>query len=193
MDVAITGSSGLIGSALADALHARGDRVIPVARGAGLGLRWDPDAGTIDAAGFEGVDAVVHLAGAGIGDKKWTPERKRRILESRIAGHRPARAHPRRPATASHRCWCRAPRSGTTATGATRGSPSECARPPDDFLAEVCQAWEAATAPAAEAGIRAVHLRTGIVLAAQGGVLGRLLLAVQARASADGSGSGAST
>src|SRR5262245_58423342 len=92
MRAAVTGSSGLIGSALVHTLRAEGHEPIPVLRrGNGGGapsaaLHWDPDAGTIDADGFEGLDAVVHLAGAGIGDKKWTPERKQLILESRTRG-----------------------------------------------------------------------------------------------------------
>ena len=90
MDVAVTGSSGLIGTALSRVLEAAGHTVVRVVRrpvgSAETALRWDPDAGTIDAAGLEGVAAVVHLAGAGIGDRRWTPERKREILESRTKG-----------------------------------------------------------------------------------------------------------
>ena len=138
-------------------------------------MRWDPDAGTIDAAGLEGVDAVVHLAGAGIGDKKWTPARKQLILESRTAGHRPARPHAGRAAAARRRCSSRARRWATTATAATRCSPRP-RRPATTSRRRSCVAWEAATAPAAEAGIRVVHLRTGIVLAAHGGALQRMLL-----------------
>src|SRR5262245_29155637 len=90
MRIAVTGSTGLIGSALVTKLRAEGHEPRPVLRpggsagpDAGEVLHWDPAAGTIDAAGFEGLDAVVHLAGAGIGDKKWSPERKAIILESR--------------------------------------------------------------------------------------------------------------
>src|SRR5439155_20083565 len=89
MDVAVTGSHGLIGSALMPRLRADGHRVVRLVRGEPEGsddVRWDPAAATIDAAGLEGVDAVVHLAGAGIGDKKWTPQRKQLILESRTQG-----------------------------------------------------------------------------------------------------------
>src|SRR5580765_2049901 len=91
MDVAVTGSHGLIGSALLPRLRADGHRVVRLVRGTPEGsddVRWDPAAGTIDAGGLDGVDAVVHLAGAGIGDKKWTPARKRLILESRAQGTR---------------------------------------------------------------------------------------------------------
>ena len=86
MDVAITGASGLIGSALADALRGRGDRVVTVGRGSDADARWDPMAGTIDGDALEGVDAVVHLAGESLGERKWTPEQKERILESRVRG-----------------------------------------------------------------------------------------------------------
>ena len=89
MDVVVTGASGFIGSALVPALEADGHRVARLLRdgnGDGDTLRWDPVAGRIDAAGMEGVDAVVHLAGAGIGDKRWTEDRKREIRESRTKG-----------------------------------------------------------------------------------------------------------
>src|SRR5438874_5587316 len=89
MDVVVSGSHGLIGSALMPRLRADGHRVVRLVRGTPEGsddVAWDPEAGTIDAAGLEGADAVVHLAGAGIGDKKWTPARKRLILESRTRG-----------------------------------------------------------------------------------------------------------
>src|SRR3954454_10709615 len=90
MDVAITGATGLIGTALTRQLEAAGHTVIalvrrPVERRESA-VRWDPDRGTIDAASLEGLGAVVHLAGAGIGDKRWTAERKRLILESRTRG-----------------------------------------------------------------------------------------------------------
>jgi len=137
-------------------------------------VRWDPDAGTIDAAALEGVDAAVHLAGAGIGDKRWTEERKRLILESRTRGTdllaRTLAGLERRPAVLL---------SGS-AVGyyGDRGSEdlTERSGPGDDFPARVCIAWEQATAPAEDAGIRVAHLRTGIVLAAHGGALGRMLV-----------------
>jgi uncharacterized protein (TIGR01777 family) len=177
MDVAVTGSHGLIGTALLPRLRAEGHRVVRLVRGAPEGsddVRWDPAAGTIDAASLEGVDAVVHLAGAGIGDKKWTPARKQLILESRTQGTgllaRTLADLDRPP---------RVLLSGS-AVGyyGNRGAEelSEESSPGTDFAAEVCRAWEAATAPAEAAGIRVVQLRTGIVLARQGGVLGRLLL-----------------
>ena len=176
MDVLVTGSHGLIGSALIPRLRADGHRVARLVRGAPEGgddVRWDPAAGTIDAAGLEGIDAVVHLAGAGIGDKKWTDDRKQLILESRTRGTsllaRTLAGLDRKPSVLL---------SGS-AIGIygnrgdeelTEGSPLG-----SGFTADVCTAWEAATSPAGEAGIRVVHLRTGVVLSSHGGALGRML------------------
>jgi uncharacterized protein (TIGR01777 family) len=176
VDVLVTGSHGLIGSALIPRLRADGHRVARLVRGAPEGgddVRWDPHAGTIDVVGLEGIDAVVHLAGAGIGDKKWTDDRKQLILRSRTTGTlllaRALARLDRKPSVLL---------SGS-AIGIygnrgdeelTEGSPLG-----SGFTAEVCTAWEAATAAAEKAGIRVVHLRTGIVLSAHGGALGRML------------------
>ncbi len=177
MDVLVTGSHGLIGSALIPRLRAHGHRVVRLVRDAPEGaddVRWDPDAGAIDAAGLEGVDAVVHLAGAGIGDKKWTPQRKQLILESRTRGTgllARTLAGLQRPPTVL------VSGSAVGYYGDRGAEPlTEESGPGDDFPAQVCVAWEAATAPAAEAGIRVVTIRTGVVLAAHGGVLHRMLL-----------------
>lgn len=178
MQIAVTGSSGLIGTALIAELDRRGDRAIPVlrpgSREAGESLRWDPPAGMIDAAGFEGIDAVVHLAGTGIGDKRWTPDQKRSIVESRT-----------KPTTLLAETLAGLSRPPTVLVSGSaigwygnRGPEvlSESSPPPEhpDFGADVCRQWEAATAPAEAAGIRTVHLRTGIVLAGHGGVLPRM-------------------
>jgi uncharacterized protein (TIGR01777 family) len=177
MEIAITGSSGLIGTALAAALRAGGHRVRPVVRRPSpdpAAVAWDPAAGTIDAAGLDGVDAVVHLAGVGIGDKRWNDAHKAAVLESRTAGTgllaRTLAGLDRPPAVLV---------SGS-AIGyyGDRGDEvlTELSAPGDDFLAGVVQAWEAAAQPAVDAGIRTVFLRTGIVLAARGGALPRLAL-----------------
>lgn len=176
MDIAITGSSGLIGRALAASLRDEGHRVLPVVRSAGAdtdAVRWDPAAGTIDAAGLEGLDAVVHLAGEGIAAGPWTAKQRERIHTSRSQGTSLlARTlagldHP--PATLV----------SASAIGyyGDRGDEilSEDAAPGHDFLADICTAWEAATAPAADAGIRVAHVRTGIVLDATGGALAKQL------------------
>ncbi|HEX6312110.1 MAG TPA: TIGR01777 family oxidoreductase [Acidimicrobiia bacterium] len=176
MDVAITGASGLIGTALAPALARDGHRVVRVVRRDPAGadeIGWDPAAGKIDAAGLEGVDAVVHLAGVGIGDKKWTPERKREILESRTQG---TSLIADTLANLERKPGVLVSASGVDYYGAhgdeelTEDSPAGTG-----FLAEVCVAWEAATAPAEQGGIRVVRLRTGPVLSADGGVLKRML------------------
>ena len=175
MKVAITGSNGLIGSALVAALEARGDTVLRVVRGDGDGIRWDPERGTIEASALEGVDAVVHLAGEGIGEKRWTTEQKQKILDSRVKGTTliatTIAGLERRPSvfvSASAIGWYG--NRGDEVLTEESGPPS-----PDEFLAQVCREWEAATAPAEAAGIRTVHLRTGIVLSASGGALGRML------------------
>jgi uncharacterized protein len=177
VDVCLTGSHGLIGTALIPRLRSDGHRVLRLVRGAPEGgddVRWDPDAGTIDAAGLEGVDAFVHLAGAGIGDKKWTAARKQLVLESRTRGTgllaRTLAALDRKPSVLV----------SASAIGyyGNRGDEvlAEDASPGDDFGAQVCVAWEDATNPAADAGIRVVRMRTGLVLAKGGGVLQRMLL-----------------
>jgi len=175
MDVAISGSSGLIGTALAAALTDAGHRPVRLVRRAPSGdeIRWDPDDGTIDAPSLEGIGAVVHLAGAGIGDHRWTDEYKLEILRSRtkstvlLSG---ALAELAKPPTVLV--------SGS-AIGfyGDRGDEllDETSPAGTGFLPEVCVAWEAATVAAEEAGIRVAHIRTGIVLSGQGGALKKQL------------------
>ena len=168
---------------LSASLRADGHRVLRLTRGGVTGddtIGWDPDAGRIDAPALEGVDAVVHLAGEGIGEQRWTDEQKRRIRESRVRGTAVLAA-----AVASRERKPRVFVSGS-AIGyyGNRGDEvlTEQSAPGDDFLAEVCVAWEAETQPAADAGVRTVLTRTGIVLDAHGGALGQDAAAVQARA-----------
>jgi uncharacterized protein len=179
VEVAITGAGGLIGSALARSLRADGHLVRPVVRPASSGaptaaaIRWNPAAGTIEAAALEGIDAVVHLAGAGIGDRRWSPARKREIRDSRVRG---TDLLARTLAELS-----RPPRVLVSASGVhyygdggdeelTEESP-----PGTGFLAGVVQGWEAAARPAVDAGIRTVFLRNGVVLSPDGGMLPRLV------------------
>jgi uncharacterized protein (TIGR01777 family) len=176
MDVVVTGSSGLIGSALKAVLERAGHRMVPMVRseGAGEAIHWDPDRGEIDAAGLEGVGAVVHLAGEGIGNRRWNEAHKAKVMSSRTVGTSLL--------SQTLAKLDKAPRvlvSGS-AVGyyGDRGDEvlTESSRPGNDFLADVCTAWEAATTPAKEAGIRVAHIRTGIVLAGQGGVLPKMLM-----------------
>src|SRR6476646_1958027 len=168
MDVAVTGSSGLIGTALVDALGAAGHRVVRVVRGAPTGdaIAWDPKAGAIDGAGLEGVGAVVHLAGAGIGDRRWNDAYKREIVESRVQGTgllaRTLAGLARPPAvlvSASAIGWY-GDRDDEVL--------DETSGPGTGFFPDVCRQWEAAADPARAAGIRVAHPRSGIVLTPKG-------------------------
>jgi uncharacterized protein len=176
MDVVITGSHGLIGSALLPALVAAGHRPIRLVRSSPVGdeIRWDPAQGTIDAGSLEGVGAVIHLAGAGICDKRWTPAYRQLLIDSRRLGTQTLSGAltglQRKPAVLL---------SGS-AIGiyGNRGDDvlTEDSPTGRGFLADLCTGWEAATQPAQDAGVRVVHLRTGVVLSAKGGALAKQLL-----------------
>jgi uncharacterized protein (TIGR01777 family) len=177
MDVAVTGASGLIGSTLVDRLRATGHRVRRLVRtGQPLGasdVRWDPASGEVDLAGLAGVQGVVHLAGAGVGDHRWTYRYRTQIRQSRIDGTRTivramAALDPQ-PAvliSASAVGWYgnRGDELLTEASGPGRG-----------FLAEVAQVWEEEALKLQESSIRVVTTRSGIVMSQHGGALGRLL------------------
>lgn len=177
MDVLVAGSHGFIGSALLPVLAAAGHRARRLVRGAAdtaVGeVAWDPDAGTIDSAGLEGVEGVVNLGGVGIGDKRWTSAQKERIRQSRIDG-----TTLLAKALASLATPPRVLVSGS-AVGyyGDRGDEvlTEESTPGADFLARVVADWEAATAPASEAGVRVVHLRSGVVQHPSGGALKKQL------------------
>jgi len=177
MIIAVTGSSGLIGTALVAALEAEGHLVRPVVRRAPRAdkheIGWQPDQGTIDAPEFEKVDAVVNLSGAGIADKRWTAAYKREILESRV------RSTDLLCQTLARLATKPTVLISSSAIGyyGTRGDEpvDESSTPGSGFLAEVCQKWEAATKPARDADIRVVNLRTGFVLAREGGGLAKML------------------
>lgn len=177
MQVVVTGSSGPIGQALCSHLVNSGHHVVRVVRRpvrpGEVAIAWDPEAGTIDAHGLEGADAVVHLAGAGVGDRRWTESRKLVLVESRtrstalladaLAG---LDRRPRVLVSASAIGFY-GDRNDEILT--------EASPPGDDFLASLCVRWEAETAPAAEAGVRVVCARTGLVLSKEGGALPKLL------------------
>ncbi|MEE2769355.1 MAG: TIGR01777 family oxidoreductase [Actinomycetota bacterium] len=178
MEVIVTGASGLIGQALLARLEARGDRVRRMVRRPVIDqseIRWDPDKGHLDPAALVGADAVVHLAGTGIAERRWTRSQKDRILESRTRGTRLLAQ------SLSEVFPVGGPRvlvSGS-AIGfyGDRGDEplTESSEPGTGFLAEVCVAWESATQDAGLAGLRVTQARTGVVLSAAGGLLARLL------------------
>ena len=175
MRIAITGSSGLIGSALIPRLTADGHQVVRVVRSAPTGdeIGWSPKEHTLDPAAFDGIDAVVHLAGAGIGDRRWTDDYKRELLESRTHG---TSLVAEAIASASDGPKVLLSGSAIGIYGA-RGDEelTEGSELGDGFLADICKQWEAATDVAEAAGARVAHLRTGIVLSADGGALKKQL------------------
>lgn len=175
--ILVSGSSGLIGSALIPFLTTGGHEVVRLVRPrstpSGKTVAWDPEAGPLDPAELEDFDAVVHLAGESLAGGRWTDERKRRIRDSRVEGTRllcEALARVKRP-----------PRVLVAASAVgyygDRGADivAEDGAPGPGFLAQVCGDWEAATLPASRAGIRVVNLRLGAVLSSAGGLLARLL------------------
>lgn len=174
MRVAVTGSHGLIGSAVAASLRARGDQVVVLVRRDARTpeeIAWDPAGGRIDAARLEGVDAAIHLAGATLASR-WTPEQKAAIQTTRRQG-----TELLARALAGLR---RRPRVLVSASAVgyygNRGDEvlTEASGPGTGFLAEVCREWEAAADPARRAGVRVVHPRFGVVLAGGGGILAKI-------------------
>lgn len=178
MKVAVAGSSGLIGSGLVPALVQDGHQVVRLVRRAPAGpaeVRWDPVAGDLDPADLAGVEGFITLAGAGIGDKKWTPERRKEVLDSRVVSTRllaetAAKLDPKPEVFLSGSAvgWY-----GYDGGAAERTEADPAGR---GFLADVVVAWEQAAEAAGQAGIRTVLLRTGIVLSAAGGALAKQLL-----------------
>jgi uncharacterized protein (TIGR01777 family) len=178
MKIVVSGSTGLIGAALVEALRRRHDKVVPLVRrrpapkGGEAAIAWDPERGSIDRAGVEGANAVIHLAGENVFGR-WSPAKKQRIRDSRVMGTRlladALAGLSRRPATLL----------SASAIGyyGDRGAEelTEQSAPGDDFLAHVARDWEAATTPATRAGIRVVNMRIGVVLTPAGGALAKML------------------
>lgn len=175
MRIAMTGSSGLVGSEFISLTTPTGSRITRLVRGTpGEGqFRWDSSSGVLDVKGLEGVDAVVHLAGENISARRWTAEFKRCIRDSRVSGTRSLcesiaslRQPPRVLVAAS-------------AVGYYGDRPDEeldeSSPAGTGFLAETCREWEDASGPARDAGIRVVLLRFGMVLSAHGGALAKML------------------
>ncbi|MGW2274003.1 TIGR01777 family oxidoreductase [Streptomyces yangpuensis] len=175
MRIAVTGSTGLIGSALVRSLRADGHEVVRFVRrepAAPDEARWDPERGHVDPAGLAGCGAVVHLAGAGIGDHRWTAAYKRKIRDSRVLGT---------AALANALAGLDEPPAVLVSGSAVGYYGDTGDRPVDEdapaghgFLPSVCVEWEAAAAPAREAGIRTAFARTGLVVAKEGGAWGRM-------------------
>jgi len=173
--VGVTGASGFLGGALCRFLAARGDTVrrFVRSRAAGVGeIAWDPARGALDPLALEGLDAVVHLSGASLAEGRWTAARVRELKESRVGATRTlalavgsCRTPPRVLVSGSAVGWY-----------GNRGDEplGESSAPGRGFLAELAQEWEAAAAPAAAAGVRVAHSRTGLVLARGDGVLAAL-------------------
>lgn len=175
MNVLVTGSSGLIGTALIKKLSAHGHQVTRLVRRTPRPgeVRWDPDEGSIETAPLQQLDAVVHLAGAGIGDHRWTDEYKQQLLDSRMRG---TALLATTLAALDHKPAVLLSASAIGIYG-DRGDEEldETSAVGSGFLADLCVQWEAATAPAEHAGIRVAHLRTGIVLSELGGALKKQL------------------
>jgi len=173
--VAITGASGLIGKALSAFLTARGDHVVHLVRRepvSALEIGWDPRSRTLNPDDLSGLNAVVHLAGAGVGDHRWTTAYKHEILASRVTGTETV-------ATALADLGEPISLVSGSAIGAYGDRGEETLTEASDrgqgFLADVVRDWEAATTAAQEAGLRVVHARTGLVLDPGGGAMKRVL------------------
>jgi uncharacterized protein (TIGR01777 family) len=177
MRVAVSGSTGLVGSEVVASLSAAGHEVVRLVRRAPApgekAVRWDPEKGEVDAAGLEGLDDVVHLAGENIASGRWNAARKTSIRDSRVNGTRllcdalAGLARPPKTLVCASAIGYYGDRGGEPLT--------EESPPGKGFLAEVCREWEAASAPAARKGIRVVLLRIGVVLSPRGGALSRML------------------
>lgn len=175
MTVALCGASGLIGRATVATLEQHGHAVKRLVRRPAREpgeIEWNPSAGTIDAGGLRGVDVVINLSGETLA-QRWTASARRRILESRI---KPTLLLARTLASLSPRPTAFLSASAVGIYGSQGDAMLDETSPTgDDFLADVCKQWEAATEPASEAGIRVVSLRTAVVLSSDGGMLAKLL------------------
>lgn len=171
MKIAISGSSGLIGTALIEAITRRGDTAVRIVRSSPgpNDVLWDISAGTIDTEKLDGVDAVVHLAGEGIGEAKWSADQKKKILESRTLS----------TALLADALAGLDQKPSVFVSGSAMGiygdrgdaKMTEQSDPGTGFLVDVVTAWEAAAQPAIDAGIRTAFIRTGVVLSTKGGAL----------------------
>ncbi len=177
LHILVTGSTGFVGSALVPFLAAGGHRITRLVRATpehGIAeVQWDPEAGVVDTARLEGLDAVVHLAGENIATGRWTAEKKAKIRDSRVGGTRllcdslaRLKQPPKVLACASAIGYYGDRGDELLTEESTSGT---------GFLAGICREWEAAAKPVVQKGIRVVHLRFGMVLSGAGGALARLL------------------
>lgn len=175
--IAVAGSSGLIGSALTRSLHADGHEVVRLVRRAPRSpdeVRWDPEGGSVDAAGLAGCDAVVNLAGANVGSRRWTEAYKAKLRSGRVLGTTAlAQAIASLPPEERPRVFVNGSAIGYYGETGER-TVDESAPAGEGFLPSLVGDWEGATAPAREAGVRTVFTRTGLVVARKGGAWGRL-------------------
>ena len=170
--IAVTGASGLIGTALVGYLKSQGHTVQRLVRRAAVSseeITWDPIAGTVDMEALAGVDAVIHLAGAGVSDKRWTKKYRSEILNSRLLG---TTTIAKAVAIVKPQVFISASAIGWYGESGNRAV-IESDRVGDDFLAAVCHEWESAADLAGD--VRTVKLRTGLVLDPTGGALGKML------------------
>jgi uncharacterized protein len=176
MKIAVTGASGLMGRALVPSLRADGHEVLRLVRRTAAApdeVSWDPEAGTVDLRPLEGTGAFVHLAAAGIGDHRWTDSYKQEVLDSRRQG----------TDTIARAAAVLDPRSSVLVSASAMGyygntgdaDVDETGPKGQGFASDVVEAWEQAADPARDAGVRVVHPRTGLVVAAEGGAWGRML------------------
>jgi len=176
MKVLITGSSGMIGAALAESLVANGHEVIRLRRQklTDDSPMWDPENGVIDLADVSDVNAVVHLAGENVAKGRWNSQKKGRILHSRVMGTKLLADYF---SAADYKPDIFVSASAIGVYG-NRGDElvDETSEPGSGFMADVCKQWEAATASASDAGIRVAHARIGVVLSTRGGALKTMLL-----------------
>ena len=175
MKIMVTGASGLVGTQLLSLLKQEGHEVITLSRQSPRSAserQWD-FAGPLPAGTLAGIEAIIHLAGENIGEGRWTAAKKQRIRDSRVIGTRKLAEAAAASGGAVKAFVC------ASAIGfyGNRGNEelTESSAPGTGFLPEVCRDWEAATAPAKEAGVRVVNVRLGVVLSAAGGALGKML------------------